>query len=279
MDHKAELRSSKPRVSLNPRVLDLTQMVTWLFATSVCFLFLAVLPALAQTTSLPLPENASPKSYGEGWECNIGYRLNEEACLAIVVPENAYETKRTYGSGWECLHGFRQTNESECAAVIVPDGGFLDPSGLRWHCLRGFVKLDDTCQKIDLPENAYLSNVTHGALWTCDRGFETTDGKCTAIVVPANGYLNASRYGQPWTCERGFFEQAGQCEAVAIPANAFFDDASYGSGWRCERGYAASNRACEPIDLPQNAHLDRSGNRWNCNRNFQQSKGLCVLNN
>jgi hypothetical protein len=30
--------------------------------------------------------------------------------------------------------------------------------------------------------------------------------------------------------------------------------------------------------LPANAHLDRSGNRWECDRNFQRSKNLCILN-
>ena len=64
-----------------------------------------------------------------------------------------------------------------------------------------------------------------------------------------------------------------------IPANAYFDDASYGTGWKCDRGYAASGETCEFIIVPENAHLDRSGNRWECNRNFQKSKGRCVLNN
>ena len=64
-----------------------------------------------------------------------------------------------------------------------------------------------------------------------------------------------------------------------IPANAYFDDASYGTGWKCDRGYAASGETCEFIIVPENAHLDRSGNRWECNRNFQKSKGRSVLNN
>ena len=53
-----------------------------------------------------MPANAQPKSYGEGWECDRGYRRGGDVCLAIVVPENAYATNRTYGAGWECLHGF-----------------------------------------------------------------------------------------------------------------------------------------------------------------------------
>lgn len=28
-----------------------------------------------------------------------------------------------------------------------------------------------------------------------------------------------------------------------------------------------------------NAHLNRSGKRWGCNKNFRRSKGLCILKN
>ena len=246
---------------------------------SIIAVMLLALPAFAQTAAQPIPENALAISYGDGWECNIGFRPNENVCVAIVVPQNAYHTNVSYGSGWECLHGFSGTDESACVAVEVPEGGFLDPSGERWHCLRGFAKVDDTCQEIVLPANAYLAESLYGSMWTCERGFEATDGQCTAIAVPANAYLNGSGYGQPWTCERGFFEQSGLCEAIAIPANAYFDDATYGTGWKCERGYVASGKTCELINIPENAHLDRSGNRWECNKNSQKSKGLCVLSN
>ncbi|UWS77992.1 hypothetical protein N1037_11900 [Phaeobacter sp. G2] len=256
-----------------------TPTIIALFVGSILAVILLLTPAFAQTGSQPMPENASAKSYGDGWECDIGFRLNENACVAVVVPQNAYDTNRSYGSGWECLHGFRRTDDAACVAVEVPEGGFLDPSGERWRCLRGYIKVDDTCQEIVLPANAYLADASYGSTWTCERGFEATGDLCTAIAVPANAYLNGSGYGQPWTCERGFFEQAGLCEAVAIPANAYFDDASYGPGWKCDRGYAASAKACELINVPENAHLDRSGNRWECNNNFQKSKGLCVLNN
>ena len=184
-----------------------------LFVGSITAVLLFALPTFAQTASQPMPENASTKSYGDGWECNIGFRLNENACVAVIVPQNAYNTNRSYGSGWECLHGFRRTDEPACVAIEVPEGGFLDPLGERWRCLRGLIKVDDTCQEI------------------------------------------------------------------VLPANAYFNDATCGTGWKCERGYKASGEACEFINVPENAHLDRSGNRWECNKNFQKSKGLCVLNN
>jgi hypothetical protein len=34
---------------------------------------------------------------------------------------------------------------------------------------------------------------------------------------------------------------------------------------------------CIAIDLPENAYLDRSGNRWSCNRGFRLSDGACIL--
>lgn len=279
MDRKSQL--TEPRLqqfNLAHIAADIPTVMA-LFIGSILAVMLFALPAFGQTAGQPMPENASAKSYGDGWECNIGFRLNENACVAVVVPQNAYDTNRSYGSGWECLHGFRRTGEAACVAVEVPEGGFLDPSGERWRCLRGYIKVDDTCQEIVLPANAYLVDASYGSTWSCERGFEATGDQCTAIAVPANAYLNGSGYGQPWTCERGFLEQAGLCEAVAIPANAYFDDASYGSGWKCDRGYVASAETCEFINVPENAHLDRSGNRWECNKNFQKSKGLCVLNN
>ncbi len=213
MDHKSQLTKHRDPHAIAACAPAQTPTVMALFIGSILAVMLFVLPAFGQTASQPMPENASAKSYGDGWECNIGFRLNEDACVAVVVPQNAYDTNRSYGSGWECLHGFLRTDEAACVAVEVPEGGFLDPSGERWRCLRGFIKVDDTCQEIVLPANAYLAN------------------------------------------------------------------ASYGSTWKCERGYAASGETCEFINVPENAHLDRSGNGWECNKNFQKSKGICVLNN
>lgn len=96
-----------------------------LMIASIFSVMLLALPAFAQAAAPPMPENASPKSYGDGWQCNIGFRLNEDACVAVVVPQNAYDTHRTYGAGWECLHGYRKTDDAACVAVDVPEGGLL----------------------------------------------------------------------------------------------------------------------------------------------------------
>lgn len=279
MDHRSGMQIGLPQSSCGTRVITEMQGKIWLLAVAILALLLLALPVHAQTALPPMPENASPQSYGDGWACNVGYRLDAGRCAAVVIPRNAYETNQTYGRGWECFHGYRAEGETDCVAVAVPEDGYLDPSGQRWHCSRGFMKIDDTCQEIILPANAYLADTSFGLPWVCHRGFEAENDTCVAIAVPANAYLNASRYGQPWTCERGYFEQDGSCTAVVVPENAYFDDSTYGTGWKCARGYAVSGQSCAAIDIPENAHLDRSGNRWECNRNFQKSKGLCLLNN
>jgi hypothetical protein len=42
--------------------------------------------ALAQATTGQIPENAEPRSYGDGWRCNPGYRESNDACAAIEIP-------------------------------------------------------------------------------------------------------------------------------------------------------------------------------------------------
>ena len=154
-------------------------------------------PSFAQSRDAPMPANAQPKSYGEGWECDREYRRDGDACLAIIVPENAYATNRTYGRGWECLHGFQEVDDAACFEVVVPEGGYLDPSGQRWSCLRGYMKVDDICIEVVVPDNAYLSADSYGAAWLCNRGYQVEGDTCVAIAVPENAFLNASSYGQP----------------------------------------------------------------------------------
>ncbi len=249
-----------------------------LFAGTICVLLAIAAPSLSQSGAASVPENAHAKSYGEGWDCDLSFRLEGDQCVAIAIPQNAYPTNRPYGVGWECHHGFQEMNGDTCAEVPVPPGGYLDASGEQWKCLRGFRRLGTTCQKIELPDHSYLSEDSYGSDWNCDRGYKVNGSECVAIVVPENAYLNSKGYGSLWTCERGYIEAKGKCTAVVVPQNAYFYDASYGSGWKCERGFKAVSETCVKIVVPENAHLDRSGNRWSCNKNFRRSKGLCRLN-
>jgi hypothetical protein len=65
-------------------------------------------PVLAQDGTGPMPENAEARSYGGGWDCDLGYRVEGEECVAIDIPENAYATGRSYGSGWACRRGYEE---------------------------------------------------------------------------------------------------------------------------------------------------------------------------
>lgn len=255
---------------------DSNRTMLAILALSVVSLLAIGTQALAQSLTPPMPANAHAKSYGDGWECDRSFTVVEDQCIAIIVPSNAYLTNRVYGSGWECHHGFEEIEGVSCTQVFVPEDGYLDASGKRWHCTRGYRQIGETCEQIELPEHAYLSDDTYGSDWQCDRGYEKTADTCALIVVPDNAYLNSATYGTPWTCERGFSEVRGICEAVIIPKNAYFVAAIYGVGWKCERGFVASGEACTTLVVPENAHLDRSGNQWDCNRNFQRSKGHCI---
>ena len=70
-----------------------------------------------------------------------------------------------------------------CLEVIVPDGGYLDPSGNSWSCHRGYMKVDDICLEIVLPPNPYLADNSFGSVWLYDWGFEVDGEICTAIAV------------------------------------------------------------------------------------------------
>jgi hypothetical protein len=234
-------------------------------------------PVLAQDGTGPIPENAQARSYGSGWVCDFGYRVEGAECLALDIPEHAHPTGRSYGTGWECDRGYKQVNGTSCNPIPVPANAFLRSYGDDWQCERGFRQTRDGCLSIVLPEHAYLTEGSSGTGWTCDRGYAVVAGTCMPIAVPANAYLTNASYGAAWACERGFVKIDDRCDAVVLPANAFLDQASYGPGWSCDRGYEPLSGSCVSIDLPENAYLDRSGNRWSCNRGFWLSDGMCVL--
>jgi hypothetical protein len=234
-------------------------------------------PVFAQDGIGPMPENAQPRSYGGGWVCDLGYRVEGAECLALDIPEHAFPTGRSYGTGWECGRGYEEKNGTSCSPIPLPANAFLRYSGYDWQCDRGYRQERDACVPLVLPEHAYLTEDNSGPGWTCDRGYSAVAGTCMLIAVPANAYLTNASYGAAWTCERGFVKIEGRCDAIVLPANAFLDQDSYGPGWRCERGYEPLGGACVAIAVPDNAHLDRDGNRWNCNRGFQLSDGECRL--
>lgn len=65
--------------------------------TAQLLMLLALLTAVtdrvfAKDGTVEIPEHASAKKYGSGWECDRGYREVKEACIAVKVPTNAYPT-------------------------------------------------------------------------------------------------------------------------------------------------------------------------------------------
>lgn len=63
-------------------------------------------PAASQSTYSEVPRNATSRSYGRGWDCDLSYRKVNESCEAIVMPKNVYPTDKTYWSGWACKWGY-----------------------------------------------------------------------------------------------------------------------------------------------------------------------------
>ncbi len=238
---------------------------------AVCLLLTA--PAYASGN---VPENAVASPSGMGWNCIAGFRQSGEGCQKVVIPDNAFATNLTYGKGWDCAYGFTEEIGDICASVSVPENGFLDPSGNRWHCLRGFAKNGDVCQQIDVPQNGYLTDDSFGNGWSCDRGFRAEGKACRKIAVPAHGYLSNKQYGAGWLCDRGYRASREDCVAVRMPAHAYFVEASFGDGWKCDYGYEQNGAECIVIQMPANAHIDGSGNRWNCNPPFRKRSGRCI---
>jgi len=274
------LWSAKEKAAMRQAKEPTGHPAAWLVtktALMVCLIASFGVPVLAQDGIGPVPTNAQPRSYGGGWVCDLGYRVEGAECLALDIPEHAYPTGRSYGTGWECERGYEVVNGASCDPIPVPANAFLRSSGYDWQCDRGYRQERDACVSIDLPEHAYLTEENSGAGWSCHRGFVADAGSCQPIAVPANGYLTNADYGAAWDCERGFVEVDGRCDAIVLPANAFLEQDSYGPGWRCERGYELQSGGCIAIDVPQNAHLNRSGNRWSCNRGYQLSDGACIL--
>ena len=73
-------------------------------------------------------------------------------CTAQELPEHAYTT---FGDSWRCERGFQRV-EDQCQSVEVPEHAVLSYYGDDWTCERGFRRVDDECQPVEVPKNAYL---------------------------------------------------------------------------------------------------------------------------
>ena len=195
--------------------------------------------AQAQTT---IPDNASERSYADGWACNAGFRAEGEECKKIPVPDNAYATDSAYGRGWECHYGFAR-KDAICTAVTVPTNAYLDSFGTSWSCARGYDSDGSICAKITVPANAHLTDTEYGSGWECEHGYAESRDTCEKIKVPEHGYLSSSAYGERWKCERGYQKSRANCVPVVMPTNAHLNYA--GDGWACNRPYEQLGMICE----------------------------------
>ena len=57
----------------------------------------------------------------------------------------------------------------------VPDNAYIDV-GDRWKCDRGFKRVADQCQEIQVPEHAFLAY--SGNRWQCERGYKRGNEQC-----------------------------------------------------------------------------------------------------
>ncbi len=104
--------------------------------------------------------------------------ISSMLCLAAESPEIPEHAYITFGDSWQCERGFKR-DEDKCQSIKVPEHAFLTDSswGDNWKCERGFKKTEDECQSIKVPEHAFLAE--YGDSWKCERGFKREGNRCS----------------------------------------------------------------------------------------------------
>jgi hypothetical protein len=176
----------------------------------IIFSLLAISPGYvyAKNDVIELPENATAKSYGTGWNCDKGYREKNSTCEVVIVPDNAYPTNKVYGIGWECNRGFRKRDDA-CIVIKIPVNGYLDYDGKQLKCNRGYLMVDKFCKVINVPKNGFLTKSAYGPGWECERGYQADKDACISIKLPENSHINFS--GNNWECNKPYQRRNNQC--------------------------------------------------------------------
>jgi hypothetical protein len=89
---------------------------------------------------------------------------------------------------------------------------------------------------------AYLTNASYGAAWAFERGFVRIDEQCDAVDLPANAFFDPAAHGSGWRCERTYEPLSGTCVAIDLPETAYLDRS--GNRWSCNPGFRLSGGAC-----------------------------------
>lgn len=182
---------------------------TSIYIVAFLLLFLASINSvLANDSPVIVPENATVKSYGDGWSCNVGYREVNGACAMVKVPDHAYPTYKSYGKGWECKRGYLSNNDV-CNYIKIPVNGYLDYNGIRVKCDRGYYMKNKLCELVKVPDNAYLNESSYEPGWTCERGYQMVKKGCVALKVPENAHIGFS--GKSWECDKPYTKKLGKC--------------------------------------------------------------------
>ena len=223
------------------------------------FVLLAAVFSASEAVAQEIPPNASLNAFGEGWVCNVGFRVDSTGtkCIAVVVPENA--TLDYTGRDWTCARGFKENAAGTgCIAVNVPANATVDYTGRDWTCLRGFREnaAGTECVAIDVPANAEIDYT--GRDWTCLRGFrkDVVGTGCIAVVIPENATLDYT--GHDWACRFGFKKSGGGCIAMTLgeieqqviaerAALIAAMERSVASGDDCETEYKTNAAVCVSV--------------------------------
>jgi len=150
----------------------------------------------ADNSGPEIPENALANASGKGWTCNIGFRREKGACVAVEIPQNA--TIDLTGHNWMCNRGFRREADG-CVAIVIPANASLGTQGRGWVCNAGFRRQKDQCIAFALPENASLTPA--GNAWVCNTGFQQLGNRCVddqtaQLQKDANRVVNATKTGK-----------------------------------------------------------------------------------
>jgi hypothetical protein len=219
-------------------------------------LFLSYKPAAADTCGVfqkkvnekcikfNVPSNAHLTYSGNSWDCNRGYKLNEEktGCEEITVPSNA--TANAIDS-FNCNSGFKKEGNT-CVKVKEIENGRFYESGGDFYCLNGFKKNEDlkTCEKVQIPANAREDSSSLEG-WRCFSGYLKEGNSCKEFKLPEHAFW----FIDFWDCEPGYKknESAKSCEKIKIPDNAH-GTATF-DGWLCNLGYTKNYREnrCDKI--------------------------------
>jgi hypothetical protein len=176
---------------------------------SVLFNLIVSCFVIAQNNNDVMPENAHASYYGNGWKCNHGFREFNHACVAIVIPDNAYASDVSYENGWKCAWGYKK-DKDRCQLIYIPPNAYLDSFGNRWECERGYREVNRTCVLVKVPEHAFYVDSQFGPGWQCNRGYYADKNGCLALTIPQNAHIDYS--GSGWECNPPFIQRQKQCE-------------------------------------------------------------------